>query len=246
MGAREGGGIATAFSFVAPVFVAPVFVALTDGPAASTSSSSCAYIPSSDARKTLPAASAASAARRSQTTASCRSPRAQSALAVESPHTTSSTSSGRGSGKFTESSAIKRPLSQAISGRCGKFRATDLELLSVVCPSVQKTASNASAHRATKARFRRGQTETVVSAGQTCPVASRVIDDAGCCRVWPRLSSGCLCRSSALRLCARCEGLDRLRSRDPLRRSRFLCSAGAFLPRLRARRARRAYVERAS
>ncbi len=68
------------------------------------------YMPSSDARNGLPAASAAAAARRIHTTASRRSPRAQSALAVDKPHTTSSESSDRGSGSFTECSAITCPL----------------------------------------------------------------------------------------------------------------------------------------
>lgn len=73
-------------------------------------SSSGRYMPSSDARNGLPAASAASAARRIHTTASRRSPRAQSALAVDKPQTTSSESSDRGSGSFTECSAITCPL----------------------------------------------------------------------------------------------------------------------------------------
>ncbi len=68
------------------------------------------YMPSSDARNGFPAASAASAARRTHTTASFRSPRAQSALAVDKPHTTSSESSDLGSGSFTECSAITYPL----------------------------------------------------------------------------------------------------------------------------------------
>jgi hypothetical protein len=68
------------------------------------------YMPSSDARNGLPDASAASAARRIHTTASRRSPRAHSALAVDKPHTTSSESSDRGSGSFTECSAITCPL----------------------------------------------------------------------------------------------------------------------------------------
>ena len=75
-------------------------------PCWSFSSISLAYMPSSEARKSCPAAVAASAARRSQTIASCRSPRAQSALAVDSPQTTSSSSSGRGSGKETKGSVI--------------------------------------------------------------------------------------------------------------------------------------------
>jgi hypothetical protein len=82
----------------------------TEADACSAFSSSGRYMPSSDARNGLPAASAASAARRIHTTASLRSPRAQSALAVDNPHTTSSESSDRGSGSFTECSAITNSL----------------------------------------------------------------------------------------------------------------------------------------
>ncbi|WP_437315981.1 hypothetical protein [Sorangium sp. So ce385] len=66
-----------------------------------TSSSAVAHSPSSEARNGCPAAPAASAARRSHTMASRRSPRAHSALAVEIPHTTSSSSFGCGSGRAT-------------------------------------------------------------------------------------------------------------------------------------------------
>ncbi|AUX26615.1 uncharacterized protein SOCEGT47_071850 [Sorangium cellulosum] len=66
-----------------------------------TSSSVVTHRPSSEARNGCPAAWAASAARRSHTMASRRSPRAHSALAVEIPHTTSSSSSGCGSGRAT-------------------------------------------------------------------------------------------------------------------------------------------------
>lgn len=78
------------------------------------------YMPSSDARNGLPAASAASAARRIHTTASFRSPRAHNALAVDNPQTTSSESSDRGSGSFTECSAITCPLRYAVSSRSWK------------------------------------------------------------------------------------------------------------------------------
>ncbi|WP_438040014.1 hypothetical protein [Sorangium sp. So ce128] len=61
---------------------------------AMTSSSAVTHSPSSEARNGCPADPAASAARRSHTIASRRSPRAHSALAVEIPHTTSSSSFG--------------------------------------------------------------------------------------------------------------------------------------------------------
>lgn len=86
--------------------------------ASRASSSSEAYIPSSVARKLWPAVLAASAARRTQTIASCRSPRAQSDFAVEMPQTTSSASSGLGSGSLTTGSAIGRSLSLVRYSSC--------------------------------------------------------------------------------------------------------------------------------
>lgn len=70
------------------------------------SSSAVTYIPISDARNGCPAIAAASAARRSHTSASLRSPRAHSVRAVESQSTTSSSSSGFGFGRSTARSAI--------------------------------------------------------------------------------------------------------------------------------------------
>lgn len=91
------------------------------GSAVSRSSSSAAYMPISDARKSWPTALAASDARRSHTIASLRSPRAQSALAVDRPQTTSSSSSGRGSGR--PMSTIGFPYHRASGGSAQAFAA---------------------------------------------------------------------------------------------------------------------------
>ena len=76
------------------------------GSSPKVSSSAVTYIPISEARNGCPAIAAASAARRNQTSASARSPRAHRARAVESQSTTSSWSSGCGFGRSTARSAI--------------------------------------------------------------------------------------------------------------------------------------------